>query len=99
MCLSVTDIIKDMYKGVPLSVWSVGGISNKFLVIIGIHQESVLSSYFFTFIMKELTRELKEEENWCMLPTDNIVLDDDTKVGLTLALKHNICLVHKRSNE
>ena len=47
-----------------------------------LHQGSTLSSFLFTIIVDEFTREIQDEVSWCMLFADDIVHIDETRVGL-----------------
>ena len=80
--------IKDMYKGVKTSVRSSAGDTKYFPIDIGLHQGSALSSFLFTIIMEELTREIQDEVPWCMLCADDIfVLIGETRGGLSEKLE------------
>jgi len=79
--------IKDMYEGGKTSVRSLVGDTEYFPIDIGLHQDSALSSFLFTSIIDELTREIQEEVPWCMLFADDIVLIDETRGGLNEKLE------------
>ncbi|KAL5553829.1 hypothetical protein UlMin_041230 [Ulmus minor] len=51
-----------MYKGVATSVRSVGEMSSEFLVLVGLHQGSVLSLYLFALIMNELMKHIQDDK-------------------------------------
>ncbi|KAL5555475.1 hypothetical protein UlMin_037711 [Ulmus minor] len=50
-----------MYEGVATSVHLVGGMSNEFPVLVGLHQGLALSPYLFALVMDELTRHLQDD--------------------------------------
>jgi len=75
--------IKGMYKGVKTSGRSSVGDTEYFSIDIGLHQGSTLSPFLFIIIIDELTREIQDEVPWCMLFTDDIVLIDETRGGLS----------------
>jgi len=75
-------VIKDMYEGVKTGVRTPIGDTKYFPIDIGLHQGSTLSSFLFTTVMDELTREIQDEVPWCMLFADDIELIDETRDGL-----------------
>ncbi|XP_070056514.1 secreted RxLR effector protein 78-like [Nicotiana tomentosiformis] len=68
------NLIRDMYDGVKTRVRTVGGDSDHFPVMMGLHQESSLSPFLFALVMDVLTRHVQEEVSWCMLFADDIFL-------------------------
>jgi len=68
------DILEDIYDGVVANVRTCGGITNDFLITIGLHQGSALSPFLYAIVMDELTRDIQDEIPWCMLFADDIVL-------------------------
>ena len=81
------DIIKNMYVRVVTNVRTCGGITSDFSTAIGLHQGSALSPFLFTIVMDELTRAIQDEISWCMLFADDIVLVDETRVGVNAKLE------------
>ena len=75
-------VIKDMYMGGRTSVMTPGGVTDDFLVGMGLHQNSALSSFLFCLIMDELTKGIQAELPWCMLFADDIILIDETRYGV-----------------
>ncbi|XP_070041150.1 uncharacterized protein [Nicotiana tomentosiformis] len=73
--------INDMYDGAKTRVRTVGGDSEHFLVVMGLHQGFVLSPFLFDLVLDALTHHIKGEVPWCMLFADDIVLIDETRVG------------------
>ncbi|KAL6579130.1 hypothetical protein OROMI_009346 [Orobanche minor] len=86
--LSMTiDIIKDMYEGASTSVRTNVGRTEEFPITIGVHQGSALSPFLFAIVMDELTRGIQNDVPWCMMFADDIVLIDETKVGVQQKLE------------
>ncbi|KAL6579440.1 hypothetical protein OROMI_009656 [Orobanche minor] len=81
------DIIKDMYEGASTSVRTNVGRTEEFPITIGVHQGSALSPFLFAIVMDELTRGIQNDVPWCMMFADDIVLIDDTKVGVQQKLE------------
>ncbi|KAL6505368.1 hypothetical protein OROGR_025185 [Orobanche gracilis] len=81
------DIIKDMYEGASTSVRTNVGRTEEFLITIGVHQGSALSPFLFAIVMDELTRGIQNDVPWCMMFADDIVLIDETKVGVQQKLE------------
>nr|XP_009595828.1 uncharacterized protein LOC104092045 [Nicotiana tomentosiformis] len=71
-------VIKDMYDGAKTRGRTVGGDSEHFPVVIGLHQGSVLSPFLFALAIDALTRHIQGEVPWCKLFADDIVLIDET---------------------
>jgi hypothetical protein len=46
----------------------------------------VLSPYLFALVMDEVTRDIQGGIPWCMLFTDDVVLVDESRTGLTRSL-------------
>ncbi|XP_060179517.1 B3 domain-containing protein REM17-like isoform X4 [Lycium barbarum] len=80
-------VIKDMYEGAKTRVRTVGGDSEHFPVVIGLHQGSALSPFLFALVMDGLTRQIQGEVPWCMLFADDIVLIDETRSGVNAKLE------------
>jgi hypothetical protein len=54
-------LIKDMYTNVVICVRACDGESDTFSIKIRLHQESALSSYIFTLVMDEITKDIQED--------------------------------------
>lgn len=67
-------IVQDMYEGARTQVRSSVGLTDKFLVRVGLHQGSSLSPYLFNLIMDVLAQGVRDQSPWCMLFADDIVL-------------------------
>ena len=76
-----------MYERVVTDVRPCGGLTDEFLITIGIHQGSVLSHFFFAIVIDEITKSIYEDIPWCMLFVDVIVLIGETKEGVNKKLK------------
>jgi hypothetical protein len=72
-----------MYDNVVTSVQTSDGDTNDFPINIGLHQRSALSPYLFALVMDEVTRDTQGGISWCMVFTDNVVLVNESKMGLT----------------
>ncbi|KAL6532678.1 hypothetical protein OROHE_014100 [Orobanche hederae] len=81
------DIIKDMYEGASTSVRTNVGRTEEFPITIGVHQGSALSPFLFAIVMDELTRGIQTDVPWCMMFADDIVLIEETKVGVQQKLE------------
>nr|XP_033512282.1 uncharacterized protein LOC108945319 [Nicotiana tomentosiformis] len=79
--------IKDMYDGAKTWVRTVGGDSEPFSVVMGLHQGSVLSPFLFALAMDALTLHIQGEVPWCMMFADDIVLIDETRGGVNKILE------------
>ena len=80
-------LIKDMYDDVVTSVRACDSETNDFPLKIGLHQGSALSPYIFALVMDEVTRDIQGEIPWCMLFADDVVLIDESKVGVDRQLE------------
>ncbi|KAL6505306.1 hypothetical protein OROGR_025123 [Orobanche gracilis] len=78
---------KDMYEGASTSVRTNVGRTEEFPITIGVHQGSALSPFLFAIVMDELTRGIQNDVPWCMMFADDIVLIDETKVGVQQKLE------------
>jgi len=76
-------VIKDMYKGAKTSVRTAVGDTKVFPIDTGLYQGSALSPFLFAIVLDELTKEIQDEVPWCMMFADDIVLIDETSVGLS----------------
>ncbi|XP_019233214.1 PREDICTED: uncharacterized protein LOC109213831 [Nicotiana attenuata] len=72
-------VIKDMYDGAKTRVRIVGGDSEHFSVVMGLHQGSALSPFLFVVAMDVLIHHIQGEVPCCMLFADDIVLIDETR--------------------
>ncbi|XP_070043213.1 secreted RxLR effector protein 78-like [Nicotiana tomentosiformis] len=75
-------VIKDMYNDAKTRVRIVGGDSEHFSVVMGLHQKSALSPFLFALVMDVLSRHIQGEVPWYMLFADDIVLIDETRSGV-----------------
>ena len=50
-----------------------GGITAKFPITIGLHQESTLIPYLFAQVMDELTKSIQKKVLWYMFLANDIV--------------------------
>jgi len=72
-------VIKDTNERSRTSVRTPGGVTNDFVVGMGLHQCSALSPFLFALIIDELTNEIQDELPLCMLFTDDIILIDEIR--------------------
>jgi Reverse transcriptase (RNA-dependent DNA polymerase) len=63
------------------------GESDTFPIKIGLHQGSALSQYIFTLVMDEITNNIEEDIPWCMLFADDVVLIDESRIGVNQKLE------------
>jgi hypothetical protein len=76
-----------MYDNIVTSVRTSDGDTNDFLINIGLHQWSALSSYLFVFVMDEVIRDIQGGIPWCMLFIDDVVLVNESRTGVDQKLK------------
>jgi hypothetical protein len=79
-------LIKDMYNNAMTSVRTNDGNTDYFPIKIGLHQGSTLSPYLFALVMDEVTRDIQGDIPWCMLFEDDVVLVDESQVGVNRQL-------------
>jgi hypothetical protein len=63
------------------------GEPDTFPIKIGLHQGSALSSYIFTLVMDEITKDIQGDVPWCMLSADDVVLIDESRIGVNHKLE------------
>jgi Reverse transcriptase (RNA-dependent DNA polymerase) len=80
-------LIKDMYTNAVTYVRAYDGESNTFSIKIGLHQGSALSLYIFTLVMDEITNDIQEDISCCMLFADDVVLIDESRIGVNQKLE------------
>jgi Reverse transcriptase (RNA-dependent DNA polymerase) len=71
-----------MYTNVMTYVRACDGESDTFPIKIGLHQGSVLSPYIVTLVMDEITKDIQRNIPWCMLFVDDVVLIDESRIGV-----------------
>ncbi|XP_019251198.1 PREDICTED: uncharacterized protein LOC109230125 [Nicotiana attenuata] len=76
-----------MYDGAKTRVRIVGGDSEDFPVVMGLHQGSALSHFLFALVMDALTHHIQGDLPWCMLFADDIVLIDESRTGVNKRLE------------
>jgi len=81
------NLIKDMYEGVETSIKICDGMTKAFPIKIGLHQGSSLSPYLFALVMDEVTKDIQYEIPWCMLFADDVVLIDESRIGVERKLE------------
>jgi hypothetical protein len=80
-------LIKDIYDNVVTSVRTSDRDTNDFPIDIGLHQGSALSPYLFLLVMDEVTRDIQGDIPWCMLFADDVVLVDESRMGVDQKLE------------
>jgi hypothetical protein len=80
-------LIKDMYDNIMTSVRTSDGDTNDFPINIGLHQGSALSSYLFALVMDDVTTDIQVGILWCMLFADDMVLVDESRMGVDQKLE------------
>jgi Reverse transcriptase (RNA-dependent DNA polymerase) len=80
-------LIKDMYTNAVTCVRAYDGEPDTFPIKIGLHQGSALSPYIFTLVMNEITKDIQEYIPWCMLFADDVVLIDESRIGVNQKLE------------
>ena len=80
-------LIRDMYDNVVTSVRAGDSETDTFPIAIGLHQGSALSPYMFFLVMDEVTKDIQGDIPWCMLFADDVVLVDETRVGVNRKLE------------
>ncbi|XP_060170638.1 uncharacterized protein LOC132601573 [Lycium barbarum] len=78
--------IKDMYDGAKIRVRTVGGDSEHFPSMMGLHRGSALSPFLFALAMDALTRHIQGEVPWGMLFADDIIRIDESWSGVKARL-------------
>jgi hypothetical protein len=76
------NIIKDMYDNVATSVRTCDGDTDAFPIKVGLHQGSALSPFIFALVMDEITKDIQGDIPWCMLFADDVVLIDESRIGV-----------------
>jgi hypothetical protein len=69
-----------MYINVMTCVIACNGKSDVFSIKIELHQRLVLSSYIFTLVTDEITKDIQRDIPWCMLFADDVVLIDESRI-------------------
>jgi Reverse transcriptase (RNA-dependent DNA polymerase) len=80
-------LIKNMYTNVMTCVRACDGESDAFSIKIGLHQGSTLSQYIFTLVMDEITKDIQGDIPWCMLFADDVVLINESRIGVNQKLE------------
>jgi Reverse transcriptase (RNA-dependent DNA polymerase) len=76
-----------MYTNAVTCVRACDDESDTFSIKIGLHQGSALSLYIFTLVMDEITKNIQEDIPWCMLFADDVVLIDESRIGVNKKLE------------
>jgi hypothetical protein len=80
-------LIKDMYDNIVTSVRTSDEDTNDFLINIGLHQGSALSPYLCSLVVDEVTINIQGGIPWCMLFVDDVVLIDESSMGVDQKLE------------
>jgi Reverse transcriptase (RNA-dependent DNA polymerase) len=76
-----------MYTNVVTCIRACDDKSDTFSIKIGLHQGSALSSYIFTIVMDEITKDIQRDIPWCMFVADDVVLIDEKRIGVNQKLE------------
>jgi Reverse transcriptase (RNA-dependent DNA polymerase) len=80
-------LIKDMYTNIMTCVKVCDDESDTFSIKIGLHQGSALSSYIFTLVMDDITKDIQGDIPWCMLLAHDMMLIDESRIGVNQKLE------------
>ncbi|XP_047258388.1 uncharacterized protein LOC124890643 [Capsicum annuum] len=67
--------IQDMYDDAKIRVKTLGGDSEHFSILIGLHQRSTLSPFLFALVTDALTWHIQGGVLWCILFADDVETD------------------------
>jgi retron-type reverse transcriptase len=76
-----------MYTNVVIFIRAYDGESDAISIKIRLHQGSALSSYIFTLMMNEITKNIQGDISWCMFFADDVVLIDESRIGVDQKLE------------
>jgi hypothetical protein len=80
-------LFRDMCENVVTSVRVGFSETDTFPNTIGLCQGSALSPYMFFLVMDEVTKDIQEDIPWCILFSDDVVLVNETRVGVSMKLE------------
>jgi Reverse transcriptase (RNA-dependent DNA polymerase) len=80
-------LIMDMNTNVVTCVRACNREFDTFSIKIRLHQGSSLSPYIFTLVMDEITKDILGDISWCMLFADDVVLIDESRIGVNQKLE------------
>jgi hypothetical protein len=76
-----------MYDNIVTSIRTSDEDTNDFPSNIGLHQGSARSPYLFDLVMDEVTRDIQGDIPWCMLFADDVILMDESMMGVDQKLE------------
>ncbi|KAK3537842.1 hypothetical protein QTP70_019862 [Hemibagrus guttatus] len=72
-------VVQDMYERSRTVVRCAVGQTEEFMVEVGLHQGSALSSFLFAMVMDQLSEEVRQESPWTMMFADDIVICSESR--------------------
>ena len=79
--------VMSLYENSTSQVRFAGGLSDKFLIKVGVHQGSALSPLLFKIVMEEATKDVRRGDPWELLYADDLVLTAESREGVTEMFK------------
>jgi Reverse transcriptase (RNA-dependent DNA polymerase) len=76
-----------MYTNIATCVRTCDDELDAFSIKIRLHQGSALSSYIFTLVMDEITKDIQGDIPLCMLFTDDVVLIHESRIEIDQKLE------------
>jgi hypothetical protein len=76
-----------MYINVVTCVRACDAESDTFPIKIELYQGSALSLYIFTLVMDGITKDIQGDIHWCMFFADDVVLIDESNIGVDQKLE------------
>ena len=70
----LVETVVTLYEGAETAVRTTDGITDRFKVLIGLHQSSVLSTQLFIAAMEDISREISGGLPWELLPADDLLI-------------------------
>ena len=80
-------IVQDMYEDSVTAVRCAVGMTDRFMVKVGLHQGSTLSPFLFAMVMDRLTDEIRLESPWTIMFADNIMICRESREQVEASLE------------
>ena len=89
-------IVQDMYGDSTTAVRCAVGVTEGFVLKVGLHQGSSLNPCLFAMVMDRMTHEIREEAPWTMMFADDIAICGESKEQVEEKLESWIYALERR---
>jgi len=83
----MVEAVMALYVNSRTRVEAMTGISEEFIILVGVHQGSILSTLLIIIVMDELTIEIRKGVPWELMVVDDLALTEESELEVMAVFK------------